>query len=609
MSNQSRQSLRGSWRSWLADRLSRRGGPSVERERDRSEQATLLRARRRQAGIFLAVVVLLGLLFGRTAYWQLSQHDALAARANAETLRALPIPAGRGAIYDANGRLLAVSVTQDTVIADPDVLRSAGALNATAATLAHLLGLSAGAVRGQLDVPGAYVRLRDAAGQTLLLSQAQSDAVSAAIAGGSLPGVALIPQVRRVYPEGSLAAQVLGFVSQNDGRGAYGVEQQYEQALAGQPGVLYTAVDAQQRPLATGVQHQTPAAPGSDLTLTLDATVQYWAEQGLAQAVSETRADGGTVVVLDPHTGAIVALASLPSFDPNAYWQAPLQSFLDPAVNATYDPGSVMKAVTMAAGIDSGAITPASAFFDTGAAVVDSVALHNWDLRAHGEITMTQVLQYSANTGAVWVERQLGAARLERYVDAFGFLHTTGVDLPAEAAGSRDTTSAPNLTAAENAFGESIAVTPLQLAAAYGALANGGLLMRPYIDFSAAADGGVGPVTTYGPQPLRQVVSAATAQKVTQMLVDSARVSEAEMNLLPGYAIAAKTGTSTPDPSDPAVTYASVVGYAPAANPRFVLLVKLDHPRTTIFGGSAAGPLWRALAQQLFVYEQIPPDA
>jgi cell division protein FtsI/penicillin-binding protein 2 len=601
----------GPGRSWLADLLARHGGgPRAERERDRSERATLLQARRRQASIFLVVVVILGLLFGRTAYWQLSQHDALAARANAETLRALPIPAGRGAIYDANGRLLAVSVTRDTVIADPDALRSVGALDATANALAKLLGLAAGAVRGQLDVAGAYVRLRDAAGQTLLLSQAQSDAVSAAIAGGNLPpSVALIPQVRRVYPEGPLAAQVLGFVSLNDGRGAYGVEQRYEQALAGQPGVLYTVVDAQQRPLATGVQRQTPAAPGSDLTLTLDATVQYWAEQGLAQAVSATQADGGTVVVLDPHTGAIVALASLPSFDPNTYWQAPLQSFLDPAVNATYDPGSVMKAVTMAAGINSGAINPASACYDTGVAVVDGVALHNWDLRAHGEITMTQVLQYSANTGAVWVEQQLGANRLERYIDAFGFLHTTGVDLPGEAAGARDTTSALDLTAAENAFGESIAVTPLQLAAAYGALANGGLLMRPYIVASAAADGGAGPVTTYGPQPVRQVVSAATAQEVTQMLVDSARVSEAQMNLLPGYAIAAKTGTSTPGPSNPALTYASVVGYAPAADPRFVLLVKLDHPRTTIFGGSAAGPLWRALAQQLFVYDQIPPDA
>lgn len=601
------------WRDHLRARLAellpeRATGLRAERERDRSERATLQRARRRQAAVFVVVALVLAILLGRTAFWTLAQHQALAARAEKQQRDTFPVPAGRGAILDANGRILALSVTQDTVIADPVVIRSSGGLAATASTLAGLVGLPADLVRGELDVPGEYAALRDAGGATLLLSQDQSDAVAAAIDGGKLPGVALIPQVSRVYPEGALAAQVLGFVSRNDEKGAYGVEQQLETALAGRPGLISAAHDAQGHPLASTIRRETSPVAGAGVTLTLDATVQYWAEQGLAQTVASTGADGGTVIVLDPRTGAIVAMASLPSFDPNAYGQSSLGRFANPAVSAAYDPGSVMKAITMAAGVDSGAIAPDSIFHDTGTVVVDGQSLHNWDQRAYGDITMTQALQYSANTGAVWAQQQTGRDRFERYLDAFGFGARTGVDLPAEAAGLRGAENGgySALTAAENAFGEGIAATPLQMVAAYGALANGGVLMRPHIVASVAA--GDGSVTRYGERAVRQVVGADTARTVTQMLVDSARVSEAQMNLIRGYSVAAKTGTSTPDPSTPSVTYASVIGYAPASDPRFVLLVKLDHPKTDIFGGSAAGPLWRALAQQLFVYYRIPPD-
>jgi cell division protein FtsI/penicillin-binding protein 2 len=601
--------VRALWRRWRAG-----ARPDLRRlrEQDRSERATLGRVRRRLGLILLLMALVLTGLAGRLAYWQIGWHTVLAARANAEELRAIPVPAGRGDILDANGHVLAVSVTRDTVIADPSVIRQVNAQAQDAAMLAQALRLPVALVAGQLAVPGAYVQLRDAGGATLLLTAAQTEAVSRAIGHGDLPGVALYPVVQRVYPDGTLAAQVLGFVRTSDGRGQYGIEQQYDQALAGTPGELYTAVDAAGDPLATEIQRQTAAVPGATVTLTLDANVQYWAEQGLAQAVQQTGADGGTVLVLDPHSGAIIALANLPSFDPNAYGQASLSAFADPAVSSIYDPGSVMKAVTMATGIDTGAITPTSSFYDTGVAWVDGLPIYNWDHIGHGHISVTQVLQYSANVGAVWVAERIGVKRFNQYLAAFGFGSRTGVDLPAESPGLlAHPTSAGDaqLEMAENAFGESIGVTPLQMAAAYGALANGGLLMRPYIVASVAANGGHGAVTRFGPQPVRQVVNPVTAQDVTRMLVNSAAVSEAQMNLVQGYTIAAKTGTSTPYPNDPQWTYASVVGYAPASHPRFVLLVKLNHPRTDIFGGSAAGPLWRALAEQLFVYYRIPPDA
>lgn len=596
-------------RAWLSELLPERAtGLRAERERDRSERATLQRARRRQAAVFLVVAFVLAALLGRTAYWTLFEHQALAARAEKQQRENFPVPAGRGEILDASGRILALSVSQDTVIADPTVIRAAGGLTGAASVLAGLVGLPADLVLHELDVPGEYVVLRDAGGATLLLSQDQSDAVAGAIGDRKLAGVALIPQVTRVYPAGALAAQALGFVSRSDGKGAYGVEQREEQMLAGQPGLISAAHDAQGHPLASTIRRETPPVPGANVTLTLDATVQYWAEQGLAQTVAATGSDGGTVIVMDPQTGAIVAMASLPSFDPNAYGQSSLDRFPNPAVSAIYDPGSVMKAITMAAGLDSGSIVPDSIFDDTGTVMVDGQPLHNWGRRAYGDITMTQVLQYSANTGAIWAQQQIGRDRFERYLDAFGFGTPTGVDLPAEAAGLRGSENGgySALTAAENAFGEGIAVTPLQMVAAYAALANGGVLVRPHIVASVTA--GDGSVTRYGAQTVRQVISADAARAVTQMLVDSAQVSEAQMSLIKGYTVAAKTGTSTPDPRNPSLTYASVLGYAPASNPRFVLLVKLDHPKTDIFGGSAAGPLWRALAQQLFVYYRIPPD-
>jgi cell division protein FtsI/penicillin-binding protein 2 len=574
------------------------------------------RTRRRQAILFALACLALLAVTARLMYWQIGLRQALSGRAAAEALTQILVPAGRGTIRDANGVILALSVTEDSVIADPDVIRQAGARDRMSAALAPLVGLTADQVRAQIDIPGAYAQLRDAAGQPLLLDPAHSrDFATAADAAAKehnpFVGVALYPVVHRVYPSGSLGSQVLGFVRQSDGSGQYGVESAYDTLLGGQPGVLTTAVDAQGDPLATGPQRWTPPVPGADVTLTLDGTVQDMAERGLADAIARTGADGGSVVILDPRTGAILALANQPAFDPNSYATASLSRFGDPAVGAVFDPGSVMKAMTMAAGIDTGAITPDTTFDDRGVVTVDGVPLHNWGAYAYGTETMTQVLQHSANVGAVFVAQRLGVERFQAYMAAFGYGARTGVDLPAETTGLFPRPADPGeaeLAAAEQSFGESIGVTPLQLAAAYGALANGGVLMRPYIVQGVTPDGGRGAATRIQPHVERQVVSAATAWTVTRMLVDSALTSEAQMDLIQGYSIAAKTGTSTPDPHDPSVTYATVAGYAPATNPRFVIVVKLDHPRTSIFGGAAAGPLWRALAQQLFVYYRIPPD-
>lgn len=579
-----------------------------ERQPPTTSVATM--ARRQALLLGLAVATLLGLL-GRTAWWQIAQGSMLAQRAAQESVRALRLPAGRGEILDANGATLAVSVTRDTVIVDPSLLRSAGKLATAAQTLSGPLGLPLATVTAQIDIPGEYARLTATNGQPLLLTPQQSAAVSDAIGKAHLQnGVALMPQTIREYPDGTLAAQTLGFVRLSDGAGQYGVEQMENSTLGGKPGLLYTRVSPDGQPLALPPLRQTDPTPGANVTLTLDANVQQWAEQGLANAVQTTNADGGQVIVLDPTTGGIIAMASSTSFDPNQYYNASLSSFSNPAVSSTYDPGSVMKAMTMSAGIQQGVITPQTTLYDPGYTDVAGVRIYNFDRTGHGQENMIQVLRYSANVGAVFVAQRVGAQDFYKTLSDFGFGQTTGSGLPGEVPGLRGGGNGENpaLTLAENSFGESIGVTPLQMAQAYGALANGGVLMRTHIVASVTADGGLGATTTYAPQAVRRVVSAQTAATVTQMLTQSALNSDAHMSLLPGYSIAAKTGTSTPRPTDLAWTYASVVGYAPATHPRFVLLVKLDHPRRVIFGGDAAGPLWRALAQQLFMYYRIPPS-
>ncbi|MGH2501919.1 MAG: peptidoglycan D,D-transpeptidase FtsI family protein, partial [Ktedonobacterales bacterium] len=360
-------------------------------------------ARRQALLLGLVIVVMVGLL-ARTAWWQIAQGANLSRRAAQESVRLLTIPAARGSILDANGVALAVSVTRESVIVDPDLLRATNAMRPAEQALSKALGLPVAALASQMDVPGAYVRLLGADGQPLLLTATESAAAQAAIdAAQAQGGLVLAPVSTREYPDGALAGQTLGFVRQSDGAGQYGVEQMEQSALAGTPGELYTRVGQDGQPLALAPLRQTAAIPGANVTLTLDANVQLWAEQGLANAVRNTAADGGEVIVLDPRTGGIIAMASTTSFDPNAYQYASLNSFSNPAVSDVYDPGSVMKAVTMAAGIQAGVITPQTTFFDPGYVDVAGVRIYNFDRNGHGVENMTQVLQHSANVGAVFV--------------------------------------------------------------------------------------------------------------------------------------------------------------------------------------------------------------
>ena len=436
-----------------------------------------------------------------------------------------------------------------------------------------------------------------------------------------LPDVFLQPRTWRTYPAGDLAAQILGYVTQNDSdnQGVYGIEGQYNSLLDGKPGSFTAETDLQGNPLVVGADDEQPAVNGANLTLTIDNSVEYMVQNALATAVKQLQAASGTIVVIDARTGAVAAMAGVSTFDPNNYGKYAAQKgclnseqvYFNPALYCAYEPGSTMKLVTMAAALDQGLITPDTTLNDQGCMSFSdgTPAVCNWQYIAYGTESMTQVLEHSANVGAAYIAHNiLGPSRYYPYLARFGFGQARGIDGP-EDAGYYRKPGDSNWTESDltrQAFGQSILATPLQVAMAYETVANGGVMMHPYL---VASINNNGHVVRTQPQVERRVISDKAAQLLTGMLEDSALHGFAQLAQVPGYTIAAKTGTATTQGISTDQTEASLAGFIPATNPRFVILVKLDRPQKAIYGSTAAAPLWGTIAQQLMEYYSVPPDA
>ncbi|HTY39466.1 MAG TPA: penicillin-binding protein 2, partial [Candidatus Paceibacterota bacterium] len=316
--------------------------------------------------------------------------------------------------------------------------------------------------------------------------------------------------------------------------------------------------------------------------------------------VQEHKAKGGTVIVEEPKTGRILAMGSNPTFDPNNYRDYKVGDFLNPAVQAVYEPGSVFKVITMAAGIDAGKITPQTTYDDTGVLIENGRKIMNWDHKAYGIQTMTNVIEKSLNTGAAFAERQMGGAIFRKYLADFGLGEKTGIDLPGEVAGDlrQLTPNAPNIVYATASYGQGVAVTTVELINAVSALANGGLLMRPYVD------------ATQKPEIVRRVIKPETAAAVAGMMVSA--VDKAVIAHVDGYSLAGKTGTAfVPDFKTHAYTDQVIntyVGFGPTSDPRFVILIRLDEPEGAPLAGLTVVPAFRDLAQFILTYYDVPPD-
>jgi len=429
-----------------------------------------------------------------------------------------------------------------------------------------------------------------------------------------LSGIYLDSEDTRYYPEKTLLSHVLGFVGFKDDKkiGLYGLERNFEKVLAGKNGELYEEKDTSGAWIFGSSRTMIPAQDGVNLILTVDKTIQYKAESVLKEAVSRHQADGGSVIIANPKTGAIIAMAAYPDFDPNLYGKVEdPRVYVNEATMGNFEPGSTFKAITMAAALEENKVTPESTYTDTGELLIDSYRIKNSDGKAHGLQTMTQVLDESLNTGAIYAKDQIGNETFLKYLKKFGFGKPTGIELP-EAKGNLDNLKGViQVNFATASFGQGISVTPLQVVQSYMIMANGGKMMKPFIIQSKVDPSGKTEETK--PVQVAQVLSQKTANTISAMLVDVVENGHGSRAGVKGYYIAGKTGTAQVPRRDGKPGYqennniGSFVGFGPVEDPQFVMLVRINHPRDVKFAESTAAPTFGELAQFILSYYHIAP--
>lgn len=571
----------------------------------------------RLLGLVAGTFFLMALLSIRLFTHSVVEHEANLAKAQQEYTVRKDVEPVRGTIYAVDGQAATADpghpeaawvpvATNEPTYSLSVVPKNILNKQATAAALAPWAQLSKDDLFAKIDNDKLYLPpLRDG------LSEDDKNKIVAL----HLPGVFLTQQSQRIYPEGQFLSQVLGFVS-SDGKGTYGLEQQYNAELSGAGGQEVAERDVLGRILSA--QDTQPVKDGDSLVLTVDRNVQGFVEQTLQNAITTYKADSGTVVVMDVKTGGIIAMANAPTFDPNNYRNVPkdqVSVFNNPAVSSVWEPGSVFKTVVMASALDAGAVQPETAS-DFGASVaVQGYVIHTAEHKAFGHETMAQILQNSDNVGMVWVSDKLGSQPMYDYLQKFGFGQKTGIDLPAEATGYLLNGSKwADINRATISFGQGVSVTPLQVATALATFANGGNQMQPHIvDKIIGPDGKI--VSQYQPK-VRQahVVSAQAADQIISMMVSVVTQGNSKRAQVPGYLVAGKTGTAqVPRPASegggyyPDKTVGVFGAILPADQPRFAIVVKLDNPKTVNFAESSAAPTFAQIAQFMVNYYQIPP--
>ncbi len=552
-------------------------------------------SQRRILAVAAGLTGLLLVLILQLVRWHVLEHDTIPAALPPRISENPPYPA-RGNILDRHGQLIATDVFRWDVGVSPGVVKDKEQL---ARDLAPLLGQSVEDIQKKLTV-GPEV-------QYVPLAADLDQAAGEQIAALKRFGVRAEPHPRRYYPQGELAARVLGFVNL-EGKAFYGVEAFYQEFLTGAS--TLRNVQTSDEPLPATFAPYIPSPIGRDLILTLDLGIQYLVEAELERALEYYGAQAGTVIVLDPKTGEILAMANEPGFDPNRLYEDERTRWANNAISLQYEPGSVVKVITLAAGLDSEAITLNQMFKDPGVLEVGGREIHNSDRRAHGDITLTDILAYSLNVGAAQVSLAMGTDTFYRYLYRFGFGRVTEVDLAGELPGTvKDPNSAEwsESDLATNAYGQGVAVTPLQLITAISFIANDGVAIRPHIVRQMVDHGRVIPVR---PRFYQRAIRVETAQQMKKLMVD-ATARGIDAALVPGYKVAGKTGTAQIPTSSgyrEDISIATYVAFLPADDPRVIVLVKLDRPTRSVWASEVAVPVFQRIASELVRMLDIPPD-
>ena len=549
------------------------------------------------AALFAVVFVL---TVGRAFYLQVLQKDRLVRLAEKQHQRIVALTPGRGAIYDQHNAPLAVSLEMDSCYAETRNLES---LPEAAAKLAPLLGFRVSDLQEKFKASRNF----------LWLSRRMSPELASKVRDLDLDGIGFVKESKRFYPNSEVAAHVVGFTGTDPG-GLEGIEKKYDSTILGNTGFLVTERDALGRDIdqKKGSEGKS-GTKGNNVVLTLDKNVQYIAEKELALAVQKNGAKGGIAIVMEPDTGRVLAMANYPTFNPNSYFKYGPGALRNRAISDSFEPGSTFKILLVATALEDHVIRPGDSFnCENGSYSFSGRTIH--DTHHYGILTVPEILKFSSNIGAAKIGSRLGSERLFAGLAGFGIGEKSDIDLPGEAAGMlRQQAKWYGIDLATISFGQGVTATALQIASAVSAVANGGNLMKPYLVDRIADDSGT-VLKQFTPQVRRRVISAQTAKTVSGMLEGVVNEGGTGTSAaVDGYRVAGKTGTA--QKVDPAThgysakkRTASFVGFVPLEKPRLTILVVVDEPTTSPYGGVVAAPAFSAIAQQTLCYLKVPAD-
>lgn len=578
-----------------------------------------------RAGILFGMLLLgHAVVAGRLFHIQVLDRPRYQAMADKFHVRKFPIPAQRGMIRDRNGEPLAINADAGNISLDPSFywdeekwpmvlhkdgkrVKQAPSKDQAARRLAEALQIPYAEIRPKLDKQNRFVWIKR---HVPLGNVRRADAAD-------IPGLRIDYELKRVYPMGSLAAHILGNTG-IDGHGLSGIEMKFDSTLERHDGSEVLEVDRKGRAIPGTLRSIQEPRDGADITLTIDSRIQQAAERELGLQCEKYNAIGGTCTVIDPRTGEILAMANYPRFDPNRAGDYPADTWRNRAVTDLYEPGSTMKGVTAAAALDAGAVNLTERFNCPGFLRIGKRTIRdvNEGPGSFGSLNMADIMRFSSNVGMSHIGMRLGAKRLDDYLHKFGMLEPSGVELPGEVSSwmPSDKRWDKHFTSTV-AFGQSVNFSALRLTNAYAAIANGGVLMKPHVMKSIQwpEDGPrKGEVQTFGPTPIRRVISKSTADATTRLLEGVVTNGTGKPAKVAGYYVAGKTGSA--QKAFPGKGYvngryiASFIGYVPARNPRAVILVTVDEPKGTHWGAVAAAPVFREVARQTMWFLQVPPD-
>lgn len=554
---------------------------------------------RYRLSLFLFVLFFIGILI-RLFQWQIVRGAELTRLGEAQYGQNIKLIPLRGEIETSDGFPIAANKISYLVFANPKEIKDKEKISTF---LASALGEETATISGFLSLNRFWVALK---------SNVDSN-TKEEIEKQKLPGIGFEDQSIRFYPEASVAAKLLGFVGKDENgenSGYFGLEGYYDRQLRGRSGIAKQIHDAFGRPILARMNNLSGEIDGRNLILYVDRTIQFILEKELKQGIEKYGALGGMAAVMDPKTGGILAMSGFPAFDPRDYARFTNEEYKNPLISSSYEPGSTFKPFVLSAALEEGLVTPNTKCTTcNGPVEIGGYTIRTWNDKYFPSSTMLEVIQHSDNTGMVFVSQKLGLVRMMKYFDKFGITKLTGVDLQGEMTPTvKSQDSWYPIDVATASFGQGVSVTPIGLLSAFSSIANYGKRMEPHVVHYIETENGE--KVEIKPKLLNQPISAKTAKIMTEILVNAVDKGEAKWARPKGYRIAGKTGTAQipiEGKYDANKTIPSFIGFAPADDPKFIMLVILDRPTTSIYGAETAAPLFFNIAKQILAYYNIPP--